>query len=247
MRGAVRWLVAGAVTVAAFSATLWLSDALVLPLWIRSTADRWVVAASLAIALAALAALWGADFAQREGKRADGAARPEAGGPPEPAGPADRADLLEPATWQTASSSLVLAPVQVRARTAHPVAGCPPCLPAMPASAQGGLAVVHGGLRSRRPVMTSQVSAPVASAGPAGPGPATRKPAAPAAPAAATRSSSLAGRPSRILVSNRAAGPAGTAGPVGVVVPAPTAGPDATNGAKLALASPRPDWVRSSV
>jgi hypothetical protein len=69
MRSGVRWLMAGLVTAATFSATLWVSEALVLPLWIKSDADRWVVAGALGAALSALAAVWGASFAQRADKR----------------------------------------------------------------------------------------------------------------------------------------------------------------------------------
>jgi hypothetical protein len=39
-----------------------------LPLWVKSDADRWVIAAGLGVALAALAALWGIDFAQNGDK-----------------------------------------------------------------------------------------------------------------------------------------------------------------------------------
>lgn len=63
MRSASRWLVVCGATVAAFSAASWLSGALILPLWIKSDGDRWVVAAGLGVAVAALAGLWGASFA----------------------------------------------------------------------------------------------------------------------------------------------------------------------------------------
>jgi len=58
-----RWLVAVVVTIAAFGVSLWLCGALLLPLILKSEADRWVVAAGLGVAVAALAALWGASWA----------------------------------------------------------------------------------------------------------------------------------------------------------------------------------------
>ena len=58
-----RWLVAVVVTVAAFGVSLWVCGALLLPLVLRSEADRWVVSAGLGVAVAALAALWGASWA----------------------------------------------------------------------------------------------------------------------------------------------------------------------------------------
>jgi hypothetical protein len=51
------------VTVAAFGVSLWVCGALLLPLWLKSGADRWVVAAGLGVAVAALAALWGVSWA----------------------------------------------------------------------------------------------------------------------------------------------------------------------------------------
>ena len=45
MSGTVRWLVAVLVTVAAFGLSLWVCGALLLPLWLKSGADRWAVAA----------------------------------------------------------------------------------------------------------------------------------------------------------------------------------------------------------
>jgi hypothetical protein len=50
-----RWLVAVVVTVAAFGVSLWVCGVLLLPLWLKSGADRWVVAAGLGVAVAALA------------------------------------------------------------------------------------------------------------------------------------------------------------------------------------------------
>ncbi len=57
MSRAGRWLVAVVVTVAAFGVSLWVCGALLLPLWLKSGADRWVVAAGLGVAVADLAAL----------------------------------------------------------------------------------------------------------------------------------------------------------------------------------------------
>jgi hypothetical protein len=62
MSRAGRWLVAAVVTVAAFGVSLWVCGALLLPLWLKSGADRWVVAAGLGVAIAALAAMWGASW-----------------------------------------------------------------------------------------------------------------------------------------------------------------------------------------
>jgi hypothetical protein len=59
----LRWLVAVVVTVAAFGVALWVCGALLLPLWLKSGADRWVVAAGLGVAVAALAALGCASWA----------------------------------------------------------------------------------------------------------------------------------------------------------------------------------------
>lgn len=77
----VRWLVALVVTLAAFSGSLWVSGTLVLPIWIKSGTDRWVIAAGLGVAVAALAALWGVSFAQREEPAQRGARSGTAGGP----------------------------------------------------------------------------------------------------------------------------------------------------------------------
>jgi hypothetical protein len=63
MSRTVKWLVAIVVTVAAFGLSVWVGGALLLPLWLKSGADRWAVAAALGTAVAALAALWGASWA----------------------------------------------------------------------------------------------------------------------------------------------------------------------------------------
>jgi hypothetical protein len=75
MSRTVRWLVAAVVTVAAFGVSLWVCGALLLPLVLKSGADRWVVAAGLGVAVAALAALWGAWWAGREAEASS--SRPE--------------------------------------------------------------------------------------------------------------------------------------------------------------------------
>ena len=54
------------VTMAAFGVSLWVCGALLLPLWLKSEADRWVVAAGLGVAVAALAALGSASWAGRQ-------------------------------------------------------------------------------------------------------------------------------------------------------------------------------------
>lgn len=61
-----RWWVAGLVTAAAFGLAAGISGAFLLPVVMRSAADRWVVAAGLGVAVAALAALWGQSWATRE-------------------------------------------------------------------------------------------------------------------------------------------------------------------------------------
>ncbi len=63
MSRAGRWLVAVVVTVTAFGVSLWVCGVLLLPLWLKSGADRWVVAAGLGVAVAALAALGCASWA----------------------------------------------------------------------------------------------------------------------------------------------------------------------------------------
>ncbi len=55
MRQTVRWCVAGLVVVAAFGAATWGSGVFVLPRAMKSEGDRWVVAAGLGVAVAALA------------------------------------------------------------------------------------------------------------------------------------------------------------------------------------------------
>ncbi len=66
MRQTVRWCVAGLVVVAAFGAATWGSGVFVLPRAMKSEGDRWVVAAGLGVAVAALVALWGQSWATRE-------------------------------------------------------------------------------------------------------------------------------------------------------------------------------------
>jgi hypothetical protein len=67
-----RWCVAGLVTAAAFGVACWVSGAFLLPAVMKSGADRWVVAAGLGVAIAALAALWAHSWATREGATASG-------------------------------------------------------------------------------------------------------------------------------------------------------------------------------
>jgi hypothetical protein len=77
MDRAGRWLVAVVVTVAAFGVSLWVCGALLLPLWLKSGADRWVVAAGLGVAVAALAALGCASWAgQSEDSSSDSSSGP---------------------------------------------------------------------------------------------------------------------------------------------------------------------------
>jgi hypothetical protein len=64
MSGMARWSVAVLVTAAAFGIAAWVSGAFLLPAVMRSGADRWVLAAGLGVAVAALAALWGHSWAQ---------------------------------------------------------------------------------------------------------------------------------------------------------------------------------------
>jgi hypothetical protein len=47
MNRAGRWLVAAAVTVAAFGVSLWVCGALLLPSVLKSEADRWVVSGDI--------------------------------------------------------------------------------------------------------------------------------------------------------------------------------------------------------
>ncbi len=77
MSRAGRWLVAVVVTVTAFGVSLWVCGALLLPLWLKSGADRWVVAAGLGVAVAALAAVGCAAWAgQDEDSSSDSSSGP---------------------------------------------------------------------------------------------------------------------------------------------------------------------------
>jgi hypothetical protein len=80
----VRWWVAGLVTAAAFGLAAWVSGAFVLPMVMRSAADRWVVAAGLGVAVAALAALWGQAWATRKGGTSSCASEDAHGRPTRP-------------------------------------------------------------------------------------------------------------------------------------------------------------------
>ena len=77
MSRAARWPAAVVMTVAAFGVSLWVCEGLLLPLVLKSEGDRWVEAAGLGVAVAALAALWGASWAggQSEGSSSDPAER----------------------------------------------------------------------------------------------------------------------------------------------------------------------------
>jgi hypothetical protein len=66
VRRTVRWWVAGLVTIVVFLTATWVSGVFLLPLVMKSAADRWVVAAGLGVAVAALAALWGHSWAGAE-------------------------------------------------------------------------------------------------------------------------------------------------------------------------------------
>ena len=54
-----RWWIAGLVTLAAFVAAAWLSGALILPLFLASSGDRWALASGIGGATAVFAATWG--------------------------------------------------------------------------------------------------------------------------------------------------------------------------------------------
>jgi hypothetical protein len=66
MGGVARWWIAGLVTAAAFAVATWVAGEYALSLVMRSAADRWVVAAGLGVAVAALAAMWGQSWATRQ-------------------------------------------------------------------------------------------------------------------------------------------------------------------------------------
>ncbi len=66
MSRAFRLCVAGLITVASSGVVIWVAGAFVLPTMLRSDADRWVVAAALGGAVAAIAALCGHSWATRE-------------------------------------------------------------------------------------------------------------------------------------------------------------------------------------
>jgi hypothetical protein len=74
LKKVIRWLVAIGVTAGTFAISLYVSGSVLLPLWIKSDPDRWVIAAGLGVALAALAALWGINFARSKDKQTGEAA-----------------------------------------------------------------------------------------------------------------------------------------------------------------------------
>ena len=84
----VKWLVAGLVTAVAFGVTTAVLGALVLPVVMASAADRWVVAGSAGVAVAAVAGLWGQSWATRDSadESAEGAGGPGPGAGPSAAG-----------------------------------------------------------------------------------------------------------------------------------------------------------------
>lgn len=69
MNQTVRWWVAGLTTAVAFSLPAWISGAFVLPHLMESSAERWVVATALGVAVAAFVALWGKSWATRDSSR----------------------------------------------------------------------------------------------------------------------------------------------------------------------------------
>jgi hypothetical protein len=74
MGHAVRWPVASLALAVVFAVITWVSGAFILPLWLSSGADRWVVASAAGVAVAGLAALGAHGWASRAGdKRALGA------------------------------------------------------------------------------------------------------------------------------------------------------------------------------
>ncbi len=79
MSGMARWSVAVLVTAAAFGVVAWISGAFLLPAVMKSGADRWVLAAGLGVAVAALATLWGHSWTRREGEASSGRGEQSAG------------------------------------------------------------------------------------------------------------------------------------------------------------------------
>lgn len=70
MSRAIRWCVAGLITVASSAVVIWVAGAFVLPAMLKSDADRWVVAAALGGAVAAIVALCGRSWATRKDESA---------------------------------------------------------------------------------------------------------------------------------------------------------------------------------
>jgi hypothetical protein len=66
MDRARRWLIAGLTVALSFGVATWVSGAFLLPLVLKSGADRWVVASALGVAIAALVALWGQQWAMHD-------------------------------------------------------------------------------------------------------------------------------------------------------------------------------------
>ena len=72
MSRALRWCVAGLITALVFGLVTWVAGAFVLERLMKSDADRWVVAAGLGVAVAALAALWGHSWTTPENAASSG-------------------------------------------------------------------------------------------------------------------------------------------------------------------------------
>ena len=90
-RPIARWVIAAAVTAATFAITTWLCGAFVLPaVNVTDPAVRWGIAGGLGVALAALAALWGASYAE-DAHRSEPEAPPSGAPPAAPAAPASEA------------------------------------------------------------------------------------------------------------------------------------------------------------
>jgi hypothetical protein len=61
--GWARWLLVVGLATAVFVVTVWVAGALILPSLLKDSADRWVVASSLGVAITAVLAAWGPVFA----------------------------------------------------------------------------------------------------------------------------------------------------------------------------------------
>src|ERR1700722_19981660 len=77
MDRARRWLIAGLTVAFSFGVATWVSGSFLLPLVLQSDADRWVVASALGVAVAALVALWGQQWAMHDSTAESGTAASE--------------------------------------------------------------------------------------------------------------------------------------------------------------------------